>query len=176
MGTARRRGDEHLVSGTELEPRWLDEREQHAWRQLAGVLLKLPAALDAQLQRDAGMTHFEYWVLALLSEADDRRLRLSHLAAQANASLSRLSHVVSRLERRGWLTREPCPEDARATDAVLTDEGWDKVIAAAPGHVATVRELVFDGLTPEEVEELSRRTSDLLQRIGGGPPSASSAS
>ena len=148
-------------------PRWLDEAEQRAWRQLAAVVLKLPSELESQLQRDAGMSHFEYWVTALLSEAPDRALRMSHLAAQANASLSRLSHVVSRLERRGWVTRRPCPDDARATLAVLTDAGWAQVVAAAPGHVATVRRLVFDGLGPDEVDDLARACGAILDRIDG---------
>ena len=153
------------------EPHWLDDAEQQAWRQLAGVLLKLPSELDAQLRREAGMSHFEYWVVALLSEAPDRTLRMSQLASQANASLSRLSHVVSRLEKRGWVTRRPCPDDARATLAVLTDTGWHQVLAAAPGHVATVRQLVFDGLDPDDVDELARLCAAILSRIdpGSGP-------
>ena len=147
------------------EPRWLDDAEQHAWRQLAAVVLKLPSELEAQLQRDAGMSHFEYWVIALLSEAPERTRRMSQLASQANASLSRLSHVVSRLERRGWVTRRPCPDDARATLAVLTDAGWEQVVAAAPGHVATVRRLVFDGLDRDDVGELARLCAAILERI-----------
>jgi DNA-binding MarR family transcriptional regulator len=145
--------------------RWLDEAEQHAWRQLAAVILKLPSELEAHLQRDAGMSHFEYWVIALLSEAPDRTLRMSQLASQANASLSRLSHVVSRLEERGWVMRRPCPDDARATLAVLTDVGWRQVVAAAPGHVTTVRQLVFDGLGPDEVSDLARLCTTILARI-----------
>lgn len=151
------------------EPRWLTDDEQHAWRRLAAVILKLPSELERQLQRDAGLSHFEYWVLALLSEAPDRTLRLSHLAGQANASLSRLSHVVTRLEGRGWLTREPCPEDARATNAVLTDEGWDKVVAAAPGHVEAVRRFVFDGLEDRDVSDLARVCDAVLYRIDARP-------
>jgi DNA-binding MarR family transcriptional regulator len=147
------------------EPRWLDDDQQHAWRQLAAVVLKLPSELESQLQRDAGMSHFEYWVVALLSEAPDRTLRMSQLAAQANASLSRLSHVVSRLEKRGWVTRRPCPDDARATLAVLTDAGWEQVVAAAPGHVAAVRRLVFDRLGPEDVGELARLCAAILEGI-----------
>lgn len=146
-------------------PPWLDDGEQHAWRQLAAVVLKLPSELEAQLQRDAGLSHFEYWVLALLSEATDRTLRMSQLAAQANASLSRLSHVVSRLERRGWVRRRPCPDDGRATLAVLTDAGWEQVVAAAPGHVAAVRRLVFDGLTRGDVDDLARVCTAMLDRI-----------
>jgi DNA-binding MarR family transcriptional regulator len=148
--------------------RWLDEVEQRTWRQLAAVVLKLPTELERQLQRDAGMSHFEYWVTALLSEAPDRRLRLAHLAAQANASLSRLSHVVTRLERRGWVTREPCGDDARATDAVLTDAGFAQVEAAAPGHVATVRRLVFDGLEDDDVAALARVCGRIAARLDTG--------
>jgi DNA-binding MarR family transcriptional regulator len=153
------------AAGEVEQPRWLDDAEQHAWRQLAAVVLKLPSELEAQLQHDAGMTHFEYWVIALLSEAPDRTLRMSQLASQANASLSRLSHVVSRLEKRGWVTRRPCPDDARATLALLTDAGWLQVSAAAPGHVATVRRLVFDGLDPDDVGHLARLCAAILDRI-----------
>lgn len=148
--------------------RWLDDRQQQAWRQLAAVILKLPAELDRQLQRDSGLSHFEYWVLALLSEAPDRRLRLSHLAGQANASLSRLSHVVTRLERRGWVLREPAADDARATLARLTDAGFDVVVAAAPGHVHTVQDLVFDGLSDDDVADLARVCARIAARLDPG--------
>lgn len=151
------------------EPRWLDEREQHAWRRLAAVILKLPSELERQLQRDSGMGHFEYWVLALLSESPDRTLQLSHLAAQANASLSRLSHVVTRLENRGWVTRQPCPGDARATNAVLTEDGWDALVAAAPGHVEAVRSMVFDALDEGGVDDLARVCDAILERLDARP-------
>jgi DNA-binding MarR family transcriptional regulator len=152
-------------SSSDAPARWLDDEEQHAWRQLAAVILKLPSELEAQLQRDASLSHFEYWVLALLSEAPDRTLRMSALASQANASLSRLSHVVSRLEKRGWVTRRPCPDDARATLAELTEDGLQQVVEAAPGHVAAVRRLVFDGLGADEVRELARTCAAILERI-----------
>lgn len=151
------------------EPRWLSDEEQHAWRRLAAVVLKLPSELERQLRRDADMSHFEYWVLALLSEAPERTLQLKDLAAQANASLSRLSHVVSRLEDRGWVTREPCPDDARASNAVLTDEGWDEIVAAAPGHVEAVRSLVFDGLDDDDVADLARVCEAILGRLDARP-------
>jgi DNA-binding MarR family transcriptional regulator len=151
------------------EPRWLDDDEQRAWRQLAAVMLKLPTELERQLQRDAGLSHFEYWVMALLSEAPDRTLRLSHLADQANASLSRLSHVVTRLEKRRWVERRPCPGDARTTLAVLTDAGWDTVVAAAPGHVDAVRRLVFDGMGEDDVADLARVCGAIAERLGGAP-------
>ena len=111
---------------------WLSAEEQAAWRPFAALLIRLPAVLDAQLQKDAGISHFEYMVLSSLSEAPDRTLRMSDLAAMASGSLSRLSHVVSRLESRGWVRREACPGDGRFINAVLTEEGWAKVVATAP--------------------------------------------
>ena len=145
--------------------RWLDEEEQRAWRSLVALLLRLPVALERQLERDADLTHFEYFVLALLSEADDHTLRLSHLAAQADASLSRLSHVVTRLERRGLVRRVPCPEERRATNAVLTDDGMALVVATAPGHVAEVRQRVFDGLAARDVKDLKRIADRIVARV-----------
>ena len=147
------------------EPRWLTDEEQQAWRPFAALLFRLPAALDAQLQRDAQITHFEYMVLISLSEAPDRSLRMSDLAAMASGSLSRLSHVVSRLERRGWVRREPCPGDGRFINAVLTDEGWEKVVATAPGHVEAVRKLIVDALTPEEFRALGAASAQILDHL-----------
>lgn len=149
---------------------WLDDAEQRAWRSLAAVILKLPAELDQALQRDAGLSHIEYWVMALLSEAPHQRLQLSHLAAQANASLSRLSHVVTRLDRRGFVVRERAPDDGRATFAVLTDAGRTQVDAAAPGHVATVRALVFDGRSDQDVADLERLCASIADRLDRGRP------
>lgn len=154
------------------EPQWLDDDEQRAWRALAAVMMRLPGALEQQLQRDEGISHFEYWVLALLSEADERRLRLSDLAHQANASLSRLSHVVTRLERHGWVERMPSPDDARANLALLTDAGWDKVVASAPGHVARVRQVIFDGLERDDVAQLERLCNLIVAQINPTQPSA----
>jgi DNA-binding MarR family transcriptional regulator len=145
---------------TPHEPRWLDAEESQAWRALAKTLVRLPAALDMQLRRDAGISHFEYQVLALLSEVPGRTLRMSALAAQAEGSLPRLSQVVARLEQRGWVCRTPDPADGRYTLATLTDEGEAKVAQAAPGHVQEVRRLVFDPLTKSQsrqLREISRR-------------------
>ncbi|WP_116452533.1 MarR family winged helix-turn-helix transcriptional regulator [Blastococcus litoris] len=150
------------------EPRWLDAGERAAWLSLAGVITLLPGALDAQLQRDAGLSHFEYMVLAMLSERPDRTARMSELAALANGSLSRLSHVARRLEDQGYLVREACADDRRATNAVLTDAGWDKVVATAPGHVAAVRRLVFDALGPEQAEQLRHIGGRILDRVDPG--------
>lgn len=147
------------------DTRWLDADEQRAWLRLAGVMLKLAPALDSQLQRDAGMTHFEYLCLAMLSQAEDRTLRMSELAAQVNASLSRLSHVVKKLEQRGWVERHPNPDSRRVTMARLTDAGLRELVAAAPGHVETVRSLVFDGLDPDDVAALERIAGHVVERI-----------
>jgi len=145
------------------EPRWLSDEQQQAWRRLVEVLVKVPAALEAQLQRDAGLTHMGYMVLLFLSERDDRRLAMSRLAKQASASLSRLSHVVARLEGNGWIRRERDPEDGRVQIAVLTDEGYAKVVESAPGHVEAVQQLIFDRLTPAQVRQLAKLSDALLE-------------
>jgi len=137
------------------EPRWLSAEEQRAWTALGSIVVRLDAALDAQLRRDAGLSHFEYAVLAALSEAPGRTLRMSELAAMAEGSLSRLSQVVARLERRGWVQRTPDPGDGRYTLATLTGDGYEKVAAAAPGHVREVRRLVFDPLTRAQAQQLT---------------------
>ena len=136
------------------EPSWLDADQQRTWLTLGGMLARLPAAIDAQLQRDAQLSHFEYQVLAGLSMAPERTLRMSVLAAFAEGSLARLSQVVARLEKRDWVRRTPDPVDGRFTLAILTDSGMDKVVATAPGHVAEVRRLVFDTLTKAQQRQL----------------------
>ena len=145
------------------EPRWLTDEQQQAWRRFVMVLFKVPAALEAQLQRDAGLTHMGYLVLLTLSERDDRRLAMSKLAKLASASLSRLSHVVARLEAQGWVRRERDPEDGRVQIAVLTEAGWDKVVESAPGHAEAVQQLVFDRLTPTQVKQLAKACDSLLE-------------
>ncbi|GAA1602702.1 MarR family winged helix-turn-helix transcriptional regulator [Kribbella sancticallisti] len=145
-----------------MTTRWLDDRQLAAWVRLAAVLELLPGVLDSQLRRDADLTHFEYYALAMLSEAPDRTLRMTSLALQTNATLPRLSHVVRRLEDRGLIERLPCPEDARATNARLTPDGWEKVQETAPGHVATVRQHVIDALTPEQVAQLTVIADSIL--------------
>ena len=145
---------------------WLSDEEQAAWRPFVGLLFRFPALLDAQLQKDAGITQFDYLVLSGLSEAPGRTLRMSELAATANSSLSRLSHVVSRLEGKGWVRREPCPGDGRFINAVLTDEGWQKVAATAPGHVTAVHELLVAPLSQEEFRQLGAISAKVLAAQG----------
>lgn len=151
------------------QPRWLDAEQQRHWRALAALLIRLPAALDTDLQEQAGISHFEYLVLSALSEVPERTLRMSALAAYTSASLSRLSHVVRRLEQRGWVRRSPAPEDRRATNATLTDTGYAKVEATAPGHVRTVRELVIDALDPAQLCDLGAIAARVLARVDGEP-------
>ena len=150
--------------------RWLDGDEQRAWRALAGVVLRLPTALDAQLSRDSGLTHFSYYVLAMLSEAEDRTLPMSVLARNANSSQSRLSHAVSRLERSGWVVRRPHPDNGRITLATLTDAGYEVVEEAAPGHAAEVVRLVVDDLDPGQVRALGEACERVLARLDGECP------
>lgn len=148
-----------------METRWLDDEELDAWIRFIAVVELLPGALDSQLRRDSDLSHFEYLVLAMLSEADDRVLRMTALAARTNATLARLSHVVSRLEARGLVERSACPQDGRATNARLTDAGWDAVVGAAPGHVETVRATVLDALTRRQVRELGEIAGAVLTRL-----------
>jgi DNA-binding MarR family transcriptional regulator len=154
-------------SGPAGDVRWLDAAERQAWLHLAAVLFRLPGALDAQLQRDADLTQFEYLVLAHLSESPGRSVRMTALADLANGSPSRLSHVVGRLERRGLVERRTAPADGRSTLAVLTCAGWEKVVATAPGHVARVRELVVDALDADELAQLRSACAKILARVDG---------
>jgi DNA-binding MarR family transcriptional regulator len=148
-----------------MDVHWLGPEERAAWLRLIAVVELLPRVLDAQLRRDAGMSHFDYFVLAMLSEAPDRTLRMTALAQRTSATLPRLSHVVQKLEDRGLVERFPCPEDGRATNARLTTAGWDSVVAAAPGHVETVRQHVIDPLTPAQVRQLERISGAMLSRL-----------
>ena len=148
-----------------MTTRWLDDEQQAAWVRLIAVVELLPGILDSQLRRDADLTHFEYFVLAMLSEAPERTLRMTVLGVRTNATLPRLSHVVRRLEDRGLVERFPCPEDGRATNARLTEDGWAKVVDTAPGHVETVRETVIDALTPKQTRQLAEIADAILGRI-----------
>ncbi|MFJ4657652.1 MarR family winged helix-turn-helix transcriptional regulator [Nocardia sp. NPDC088792] len=141
--------------------------EQRAWRTLVALTTRLPAALDTQLQRESGITHFEYFVMTLLSEEPGHRLQLSELAQKANASLSRLSHVVSKLERLGWAQRVTVT-GRRGAQAVLTDAGFRKVTEAAPGYLETVRGLVFDGLDKEQTRQLLELGETLVTQLEKG--------
>ncbi|WP_217561721.1 MarR family winged helix-turn-helix transcriptional regulator [Streptomyces sp. GbtcB6] len=147
------------------DPRWLDADQQQQWYAFAYVLTQLPAALEARMQRDAGIAQFDYVVMSSLSMAPERTLRMSDLAQYAGSTLSRLSNVVIRLEKRGWMRRHPDPADGRATLATLTDDGMDKVVAAAPGHVDAVRQLIFDPLTKAQQRQLGAISQRMLAAL-----------
>jgi DNA-binding MarR family transcriptional regulator len=149
---------------------WLSEDELKTWLTLFSLIVRLPGALDAQLQRDAGINLFEYTLLAGLSEAPERRLRMSLLATISEGSLPRLSQAVSRLEKRGWVRRCPDPDDGRYTLAVLTDEGFEKITVTAPGHVAEVRRLVFDPLTKAQPRQLRDIGGRIMRTIDPDGP------
>jgi DNA-binding MarR family transcriptional regulator len=145
------------------------------WAAFATVLEWLPTALDAQLQRDSDLTHFEYGVLFALSDAADHTLRMSTLASYSNSSLSRLSRAVARLEAKHWVRRAPDPGDGRYTLAILTESGRKKVDQAAPGHEDNVNRLIFDPLTRAQVRQLcdiSRRIMAAIRSEEGWQPSS----
>ncbi|NIZ90080.1 MarR family winged helix-turn-helix transcriptional regulator [Kineococcus rubinsiae] len=151
-------------------PRWLTTDEQVAWRGLVELSVKLPALLDANLQREAAVTNFEYGVLARLTEEPAGLLRMSALAQDCNGSLSRLSHAAKRLEGLGLIERSTDPADGRYTIATLTEAGRRKVVEAAPGHVRTVLHHVIEPLTPEQLEQLTEIARAVLARIDPASP------
>jgi DNA-binding MarR family transcriptional regulator len=151
---------------TAHKTRWLDAQEQQVWEQLSTMILRLQPVLNAQLQREFGISHFEYLMMARLSEAPGSKLRMSVLATITGSSLPRLSQAVGRLEKRGWMSRQPDTEDSRYTLAVLTRAGFRRLQEVAPSHVGAVREFVFDRLTRAQARQLGA----LSQRILDGLP------
>lgn len=146
----------------EGEPRWLTAEELKTWQTLHLVIASLPTALGSQLQRDSGLSFLDYYVLAGLSDQPDHTMRLSQLAILANSELSRLSHLVRRLENRGLVRREPDPADGRFTNAILTEDGYAELVKAAPGHVELVRQLVFDPLSETERRTLHKVMAKII--------------
>lgn len=172
-------GPDHSASGlatmtampeSTTPPRWLDDDELEAWLRLSIVLMRLPLELDRQLHRDSGLSHLEYSIMAGLSDAPERSLRMSLLARWSGAQLPRLSQVVGRMEARGWVSRRPDPDDGRATLATLTDHGFDVLAAAAPGHVEEVRRLVLDPLSPAQVRQLGAAARRIMAAISPDEP------
>ena len=145
--------------------RWLTAAEVGSWLSVVRLMTWLPWSIDQQLRRDANLGMAEYQVMARLSQSRGRTLRMSALADLANASLSRLSHLITRLERRGLVRREPDPADGRFTNAILTDEGFRTLAAAAPVHVAHVRSLVIDVLSPEQLRRMGLAADRIMSHI-----------
>ncbi|MEV4812222.1 MarR family winged helix-turn-helix transcriptional regulator [Micromonospora avicenniae] len=147
--------------------RWLNQDEQRTWRAFLAASRGVMDALDRELQRDAGMPHAYYEILVRLSEAPERRMRMSELAELTGSSRSRLSHAVARLEAAGWVRREDCPTDRRGQVAHLTEAGFETLAAAAPGHVEGVRRHLFDALSPAQVDQLRRISETLAAHLTG---------
>ncbi|GAA4596898.1 DNA-binding MarR family transcriptional regulator [Actinoplanes octamycinicus] len=147
------------------EPRWLSSPEMAAWLNLTQLLMLLPSALDRQLRDDAGIPHAYYQILAMLSNDPSRSMRMTDLARMVGTTTSRLSHAVASLEQRGWVIRQACSFDRRGQIASLTDAGMAVLAAAAPGHVAEVRRLIFDNLSEAEVEQLRAITGKILPAV-----------
>jgi DNA-binding MarR family transcriptional regulator len=145
--------------------KWLTATELASWLSVVRLMTWLPWSIDQQLQRDSKLRMVEYQVLAMLSESPERTMRMSSLAEVTNASLSRLSHLVERLEKRGFVRREPDPTDGRFTNAILTEKGLRALAEAAPGHLAHVRSLVIDVLSPEQLRRLGRDADRIMSHI-----------
>jgi DNA-binding MarR family transcriptional regulator len=143
----------------------LNEHEQRTWRAYLEASQLVASRLDRELQQDAGLPHGYYELLVRLSEAPERRLRMSTLATTSWSSRSRLSHAVGKLEALGWVRRESCPSDGRGSFAVLTDEGMAVLEAAAPGHVEAVRRHLFDPLSAAQVDQLREICEALLASL-----------
>ena len=156
------------LGGEEPPPRWLTAAEVGSWLSVVRLMTWLPWSIDQQLRRDANIGMVEYQVLAMLSQSPQQAMRMSSLAEVTNSSLSRLSHLVTRLEGRGLVRREPDPADGRFTNAILTDDGFQTLADAAPGHVAHVRSLVIDVLSPEQLRRLGRDANRIMSRIDTG--------
>ncbi|CAM3337164.1 MarR family winged helix-turn-helix transcriptional regulator [Kibdelosporangium persicum] len=146
------------------EPRWLNPDELQAWRSFSLMMSRLTTALDSQLQRDSQLSFVEYYALAGLSESPNRTMRMSELAVFVNAELSRMSHLIKRLEKRGLVRREPDPTDGRYTNAILTDAGWEHLVRAAPGHVTAVRTLVIDALDKSALDAIKAASDKIIAR------------
>lgn len=140
----------------------MDDLESETWLALLRVIELLPAALDAQLQRDSNLTHFEFFALSVLRFAPGATLRMTELATDTNSSLTRLSHVAKRLEERGLVERFPCPEDRRATNVRLTADGRRELVRAVPKHIELARASVIDAIGPDKLADFR----DALRIVG----------
>lgn len=146
-------------------PRWLSQVEQQDWRAFISVLNLLPTQFERDLQQAHGLSMADYEILVRLSESPDRSMRMSDLAEFTLASRSRLTHQIDRMETEGLVTREPCPNDKRGYLAVMTEAGWQLLVAAAPSHVESVRKRLMDALSPEQFAELGEISRSILNAL-----------
>ena len=149
------------------DTRWLDDEEQQTWRSFLAANRLFFDCIERQLQQESGLPHTYFEILVRLSEAPDRTLRMSELAATSLSSRSRLSHAVARMEEAGWVRRRACETDRRGQFAELTDVGFEQLDAAARGHVEEVRRLLFDVLTPAQLRALREIADAITDHIGG---------
>jgi len=156
--------EESPLPGEHADP-WLTPSELASWLSVVRLITRLPWAIDGQLQRDADLSMIEYMAMAMLAEAPERTMRMSELAERTSSSLSRLSHLVKRLESRDYVRREPDPADGRFTNAILLPAGMGKLEESAPAHVAYVRRLVVDNLSAERLRRLGQDAERIVQRI-----------
>lgn len=140
---------------SEDSPRWLTAQQQATWRSYLDGVARINEAINNDL-RPFGLDISEYEILVRLSEAEGRYMRMSDLAEAARQSRSRLTHTVSRMERKGLVVRTPCPHDGRGVLAALTDTGHNLLVAAAPSHVAGVRAVFVDAVDPADFEAVGR--------------------
>lgn len=145
--------------------RWLSPAEQEHWRSFIAANLLLRDRLGRDLQQDSGLTFADYEILVRLSESPDHRMRMSELADLTLSSRSRLSHQIDRMQKAGYVDRQECADDRRGYFAVLTDAGYDTLVAAAPKHVDSVRRRIVDVLTPEEFAEFGRLNQKLVDSL-----------
>ncbi|TXS41278.1 MarR family transcriptional regulator [Streptomyces sp. uw30] len=150
-----------------MTTRWLTPEEQRAWRAYIGAVHLMEDAMDRQLQQETGMPHMYYSILSTLSESPERRLRMTDLAERLKITRSRLTYAVTRLEKDGLVLREDCRWDKRSSIAALTDEGMTVLESAAPGHVETVRSMLFDRLSPEQVGQLEEIFTQVSEGFQG---------
>lgn len=153
-------------------PRWLNTEEKRAWNAFRGAHALLYQRMDQQLKRDAGLSHLQYQILAILSGSPERELRMTELACAVQNSKSGLTYQIGQLEQAGLVRRRDCPSDVRAVYACLTDEGMTKLEQAAPGHVALVRELFIDAFTPDQLRALADGLDEATRRMRDGSTTA----
>lgn len=154
-----------MIARDEHADLWLTQSQLDSWLSVVRLITRLPWAIDGQLQRDAGLSMVEYMAMAMLSQSPEWTMRMSDLAEETSSSLSRLSHLVKRLEGRGYVRREPDRADGRFTNAILLPAGMRKLESAAPGHVAYVRQLVIDNLSNERLRRMGQDADRIVQRI-----------
>ena len=152
------------------EDSWLSDEQQSVWRAFLRMSGGLTECIERDLQQGAGMPHAYYLILAMLSEAPDRSLRMNQLAAVVRASQSRVSHAIARLEDAGWVRRIPAPGDRRGQIATLTDAGFERLLEVAPGHAETVRSIMFDPLSPEQLAQFGTICQTILAGMQARKP------